>query len=127
MDGCDHPSRQGWPDRRRPPEIEATPVLNERAIPTWGRLLIASALLLTIAVAMLLYYVFGRSEYRDEQAAMQDERFRIGICDVLSSLPEDQLLDTLRFKYHCGPGIPLRDLPEIYGDQDLTNVQIPEE
>lgn len=72
-------------------------------------------------------YVQGRGEFRDEEVERQDEQFRVGICDVLSSLPEDQLLDTLRFKYHCGPGIPLRDLPEIYGDEDLTNVQIPEE
>lgn len=121
MDGCDRQSRQGWPDRRRPPELEYASATHDHPLPAWVKRSIVglgvAVLLSVLAVALLLYYVFGRSQYRDQQAALQDERFRSGICDVLDSLPEDPLLDNLRDKYRCGRGIPLYKLPEIYGDQ----------
>lgn len=131
MDGCDRQSRQGWPDRRRPPELEYASATHDHPLPAWVKRSIVglgvAVLLSVLAVALLLYYVFGRTQYRDQVTQRQDEQFRQGMCELLDQLPEDVLLDKLRDKYGCSPGIPLRDMPGIYGDQpeDLTNVPIP--
>lgn len=118
----DRPSRQGWPDRRKPPDFEYAPVTHAHELSTGLRVVLiiigVYMLLITAGLGLVAFYsyqdheyVMGRGEYRDLEATRQDDQFRQGICDVLDGLPESRVLEGTRNKYGCGPGIPVDQLP----------------
>lgn len=66
-------------------------------------------------LAILEEYLQGKGEQRDRETAALNRRIddavRQGKCDLLDQLPAGPLLDSVRGKYGCGPGIPLDQLP----------------
>lgn len=115
------------PARRRGPYPEPLVVERRRTVfgehthrqPRWPIVSLAVLVLVqTVAIVVLAFYVVdfqayvsGRGEYRDREAARQEERMRRGLCDLLDTLPVSPLLDEARRKYGCGPGVPRDELP----------------
>lgn len=107
-------------------EIPTVPTL--RAHRPLSRVVRAALVLLVVAqmltlaglglAAAFIYqqqqYIEGRGEYRDREAERMEEqwqeRFRRGQCDMLDNLPEGAVLDRLRDRYDCGPGLPRAEL-----------------
>ena len=74
-------------------------------------LLLVAVGLIANAVLQQQQYIEGRGVQRDAENARLHEQIRQAQCDLLDQLPEGGLLEAPRTKYHCGPGIPLADLP----------------
>ena len=113
-------SREHWTDSMEagPPN----PPAHVHRLPTVFRIavvgLTAAVFLLLIATGLLATYVYQQQQYiqgkgvqRDQENARLLEKIREAQCDLLDQLPEGGLLEAPRTKYHCGPGIPLSDLP----------------
>jgi hypothetical protein len=113
-DPADRPSRQGWPLRTQ--ETTTSAGTHDHRLPQGiFRVLIAlSVFLIVLAVvdAVLVIYIVGRGEYRQQQIERTRQEIRDSWCQALDGFPQDSVfLNPLREKYHCGPGIPLDQLP----------------
>jgi hypothetical protein len=120
-------SRISWAEMGSEPIPSDVPPFHSHRQPRalWAMVFAALALLTAATVLLAIYavqdhnYVLGRGEIRDRENAALREQIRQSICDLLDQLPEGGLLDRPREKYHCGPGIPLSDLPPEVQDQIL--------
>jgi hypothetical protein len=87
--------------------------------------LVLAACIYGLGVAVLRAddYVKGRGEYRDQEQARMQQELNDLACGMLDTLPEDQpLLRPMRDKYHCGPGVPISELPpEIQRELGFTD------
>lgn len=114
-------SRHAWPEKPAPPR-EVTPAHSHRQPRLPWAITYACLALIVVAVSLLTFYmvrfneyVEGRGQYRDAEAARQQEEYaelnRQTACALLDGLPQGPLLDPLRERFGCGPGIPIGDLP----------------
>jgi hypothetical protein len=119
LDPEHRPSRRGWPLRTG--EATTTAGTHDHLLPAWlPRVVIAQSvaiLVLGVTIGALLLYILGRGAFRDEQTQMLNERINAAVCDLLDQLPEGGLLERPRERYHCGPGIPLEELPPDQADR----------
>lgn len=105
-----HRSRRAWPIRTEPTTTPAgTHDHGQPRLPwliTYGSLLV-----LAVTVGLLLFYILGRGAQRDAQTEEIQREISDSWCLALDTLPEGGVLDLLRDKYGCGPGVPFDQLP----------------
>jgi len=59
----------------------------------------------------LVWFILARGEARDAAEQRMREQIRSGYCELLDAFPADVLLDSVRERFDCGPGIAIEDLP----------------
>lgn len=102
-------SRIGWPDPEEP-EYALVGHTHEqkRGALIWLYVAVAG---LVIVAALIVTYMLARGAQRDAQNEQVWQQIRDSWCLALDTLPEGGLLDLLRDRYDCGPGLRPDQLP----------------
>lgn len=96
----DHPSRRAWP-LRQPPARDPGPRGARQFLIVW-----AAIIVLAVAVGVLTAYIVVLKNARDTEQVRIEQQIGQNNCALLDQLPAGPVLDRLRDKYHCGPGLP---------------------
>lgn len=112
-DPADRRSRRAWPLRTQ--ETTTSAGTHDHKLPqSIFRVVIALAvflLVLAVVDAVLVLYIIGRGQVREQQIEQTRRDVREQLCDVLDGLPQGGVLDLTRSKLDCGPGMPLSSFP----------------
>jgi hypothetical protein len=113
------PSRLGWPMRTQATTTSAG--THDHGMPRWLICCLIVMMIVELMIIVIIWLLVQRqqtlSHYRNQETARTRQEMRDGFCDLLDQFPQSALLDAPRQKYHCGPGIPVSQLPPAIRQQ----------